>query len=152
MGRWLVLGVSMLIAAGCGSSEPEAVVIGAVSEASEVEITAVPTTPKADGDGLYPTVLAAVATSSDGDSWQIDVTMLSEYDSPSRYADAWRVLDNDDTELGIRVLTHDHAGEQPFTRSAVVDLPPDVSTVFVEGRDQLNGWSGQRFVLSIKAG
>ena len=101
------------------------------------------------GDGLFPTVVGATASSSDGASWQVNVTLSSEYDTAARYADAWRVLDGDDNELGIRVLAHDHANEQPFTRSTSVDIPQDLTTVFIEGRDQLNGWSGERFELTL---
>ena len=102
-----------------------------------------------ENDGLFPTVVNVAATTSGGESWRFDVTLLSEYDSPERYADAWRVLDTDGNELGIRVLGHDHAGEQPFTRSETVVIPAQVTTVFIEGRDQLNGWSGERFELDI---
>jgi len=105
--------------------------------------------PARENDGLFPTVVEVAASPSGGESWQFDVTLLSEYDSPARYADAWRVLDGDDNELGIRVLAHDHAGEQPFTRSTNVDIPADITTVFIEGRDQLNGWSGERFELAL---
>jgi len=104
---------------------------------------------EAENDGLFPTVVDAAATTSGGSSWLVNVILLSEYDSPARYADSRRVLDANDNELGIRVLAHDHAGEQPFTRSHTVDIPSDVTTVFVEGRDQINGWSGERFELTL---
>ena len=78
------------------------------------------------------------------------MTLLSEYDSPARYADAWRVLDGDDNELGIRVLAHDHASEQPFTRSTSVEIPSEINLVFIEGRDQVNGWNGERFELILE--
>ena len=78
-----------------------------------------------------------------------DVTLSSPYDTPERYADAWRVLDDKDKELGIRVLAHDHAGEQPFTRSETIRVPRQVGTVYVEGRDQDYGWSGQRFEVDM---
>lgn len=83
-------------------------------------------------------------------SFRFDVTLSSSYDSRERYADAWRVLDKDDNELGIRILGHDHASEQPFTRSTTVEIPSGTTTVFVEGRDQANGWSGQRFEVELK--
>jgi len=105
--------------------------------------------PVAENDGLFPTVVDATASTSNGTSWRVDVTLSSEYDSPARYADAWRVLDADDNELGVRVLGHDHANEQPFTRSTTVEIPADITTVFIEGRDQLNGWSGERFALIL---
>ena len=95
------------------------------------------------GDGLFPDVVGVVATSTDGVTWTFDVTLSSPYDSPDRYADAWRVVGPDGTVYGIRELLHDHAGEQPFTRSlGGVEIPAQVSTVVVEGRDQVNGWGG----------
>ena len=97
----------------------------------------------------FPEVLEAKANNMSGDKWIFDVTLSSTYDSPQRYADAWRVLDDQDNELGIRILAHDHAAEQPFTRSGVISIPNQTSPVFVEGRDQKNGWSGQRFEVSL---
>ncbi len=98
----------------------------------------------------WPVVLSAQATQVDGGIWRFDVTLSSPYDTPDRYADGWRVLDVGGQELGMRVLTHDHASEQPFTRSLDgVAVAPTVSTVFIEGRDQANGWSGQRFEVSL---
>ena len=87
---------------------------------------------------------------SDETAWRVSVTLSSEYDSPERYADAWRVLDGNDNELGIRVLGHDHANEQPFTRSHTIEIPGDLTTVFIEGRDQVNGWSGERYELMLE--
>lgn len=95
-------------------------------------------------------MLEVSASSDDGSSWRFSVTLSSPYDTPERYADAWRVLGPDDTELGIRVLGHDHANEQPFTRSqSGIVIPDDVAVVYVEGRDQANGWSGQRFAFEV---
>ncbi len=125
------------------SSTAEIPTAEAQSGEAESSVAAVDTT-------RFPTVVDAVATTTNGTSWQVDVTLSSEYDSPERYADAWRVLDADDNELGIRVLTHDHAGEQPFTRSATVEIPEALDRVFVEGRDQLNGWNGERFELILE--
>ncbi len=97
----------------------------------------------AQGDGLFPDVLGVSARQGDDGTWTFDVTISSPYDSPQRYADAWRVLAPDGTELGIRELAHDHAGEQPFTRSlAGVVIPDDVTEVTIEARDQINGWGG----------
>lgn len=93
----------------------------------------------------FPEVLKVEATSINDTKWQFNVTLSSKYDSPQRYADAWRVLDSENQELGIRVLGHDHAAEQPFTRSGMIEVSSDIKVVFVEGRDQDNGWSGQRF-------
>lgn len=93
-------------------------------------------------DQLFPDVLAAEVTAS-GSGFRFDVTMSSPYDSPDRYADAWRVVGPDGTVFGVRELLHDHAGEQPFTRSLNnVEIPVGVERVTIEGRDQVNGWGG----------
>ena len=97
----------------------------------------------------FPEVLAVKLTPLSDGNWRFAVTLSSKYDSPQRYADAWRVLDAEGQQLGIRVLGHDHAGEQPFTRTQAVQIPSETKTVFVEGRDQANGWSGQRFQVEI---
>jgi hypothetical protein len=90
----------------------------------------------------FPDVVAAEAVPV-GDAWTFSVTISSPYDTSQRYADAWRVLAPDGTVLGVRELAHDHAGEQPFTRSlAGIAVPADVDRVTVEGRDLANGWGG----------
>lgn len=97
----------------------------------------------------FPEVLAVDVVNRKNNSWRFNVTLSSTYDTPRRYADAWRVLDSEDNELGVRILGHDHANEQPFTRSKTIELPNGTNTVFVEGRDQQNGWSGQRFEVQL---
>jgi len=96
------------------------------------------------GDGVFPDVIAVTADQSDDGTWRFDVTLSSPYDTPDRYADAWRILGPDGTEYGVRELAHDHANEQPFTRSlSGVEIPDEVDSVVVEGRDQVNGWGGE---------
>ena len=70
---------------------------------------------------LFPDVIAATAERSSDGSWSFSATLSSPYDSPERYADAWRVLGPDGEVYGIRELAHDHASEQPFTRSRIGD-------------------------------
>ena len=102
------------------------------------------------GDGLFPDVVGASAERSADGTWRFDVTLSSPYDTPDRYADAWRVLGPDGAELGVRVLAHDHANEQPFTRSLTgVTIPDGLTTVTIEGRDQLNGWGGATVTLDL---
>ena len=94
-----------------------------------------------------------VAATADGDgTYRFDVTISSPYDRPERYADGWRVLGPDGTVLGVRELTHDHAAEQPFTRSlSGVAVPADVDTVTVEARDLIGGWTGQTVSVDLNA-
>jgi hypothetical protein len=90
----------------------------------------------------FPDVIAVDATKN-GDDWTFAVTLSSPYDSPEQYADAWRVVGPDGTVYGERLLTHDHASEQPFTRSQTgITIPDDVRSVTVEARDSVNGWGG----------
>ncbi len=102
------------------------------------------------GDGRFPDVIAATA-SADGDgAWRFDVTLSSPYDTPDRYADAWRVVAPDGTVLGVRELLHDHQNEQPFTRSlSGVVIPDAVTSVTIEGRDQRNGWGGATVEVAL---
>lgn len=91
---------------------------------------------------LYPDVVD-VAVSVSGSGYDFDVTMSSPYDSPERYADAWRVIGDDGQVYGVRELLHDHANEQPFTRSLTgVEIPDTVTSVTIQGRDQVYGWGG----------
>lgn len=131
--------------AEAGSSAKETVTMETGREADSAQSTDI-----VFGD-KFPEVLKVDATSSGNGKWRFNVTLSSKYDSPQRYADAWRVLDSKDQELGIRVLGHDHASEQPFTRSGTIKIPSDTKVVYVEGRDQENGWSGQRFEYQMPA-
>src|SRR6056297_348441 len=119
---------------GCGSSDATEPVVGSAPAAADADADT--------GDGLYPDVVGATAERN-GDTFRFDVTLSSPYDTPERYADAWRVVGPDGTVLGVRELLHDHQNEQPFTRSlSGVEIPDDVDTVTIEGRDRVNGWGG----------
>jgi hypothetical protein len=94
----------------------------------------------------FPDVIGAKVTSRGGDRFDFDVTISSRYDTAARYADAFRVLGADRKIYGERVLLHDHADEQPFTRDLYgVAIPADVKSVTIEGRDQTYGWGGKTF-------
>ena len=89
---------------------------------------------------LFPDVIEARAEQGFDGLWTFSATLSSPYDTPQRYADAWRVVGPDGEVYGIRELAHDHANEQPFTRSqSGIEIPDDVSVVTIEGRDQLSG-------------
>lgn len=117
------------------------------------------TTDSADGasdsaDGgleeLFPDVVGATAVQDADGSWTFSATLSSPYDTPERYADAWRVIGPDGEVYGIRELTHDHANEQPFTRSqSGIEVPDGVTTVTVEGRDQVSGWGGATIEVEL---
>ncbi|MFQ3261654.1 hypothetical protein [Reinekea sp.] len=97
----------------------------------------------------FPNIINATYTVT-GNIYRFDVTISSEYDSAQRYADAFRILDEDGVVYGIRELAHDHANEQPFTRSlSGVNIPDPINTLIIEGRDQKYGWGGETFLIKL---
>ncbi|MEO5609400.1 MAG: hypothetical protein ABIQ61_01605 [Ornithinibacter sp.] len=107
----------------------------------------------ADAVEMFPDVVDATLTRQGNGTFTLDVTKSSPYDSPDRYADGWRVLAPDGTELGTHLLTHDHASEQPFTRTeSDLKIPEGVATVTVEGRDQVSGYGGKTRQLDVPRG
>ena len=141
--------VAMLALAACSGE-------GAGSTSDSVSAPPATSQPAASGgqessDELFPDILEATATLGADGTWEFTATVSSPYDSASRYADAWRVLAPDGTELGIRELLHDHAGEQPFTRSLTgLEVPDGISSVTIEGRDQVNGWGGATVEVALQ--
>ena len=103
-------------------------------------------------DQNFPDVIAVDATRN-GDDWTFAVTISSPYDTPERYADGWRVVGPDGTVYGERLLAHDHAAEQPFTRSQTgIAIPDDVPLVVVEAHDSENGWGGATVEYEVPDG
>lgn len=159
----IVLALSLALAS-CGSSSDDSATQESASQDSATDEPAAqdpetdePATPDpptedpaTDGEELFPDVLAASA-SQDGDgTWTFEATLSSPYDSADRYADAWRVVGPDGTVYGIRELAHDHASEQPFTRSqSGIGIPDEVDVVTVEGRDQVSGWGGATVEVTL---
>lgn len=108
------------------------------------------TTQEAAGVTKYPTIIAAALTPNSDGTWSMAVTLSSTYDTPERYADGWRVLDEQGNIIGDRPLGHDHQGEQPFTRSTSgIVIPEGTSTLTIEARDQQYGWSPDTFTIEV---
>lgn len=149
----LILGA--LFVAGCSSSDTTTTSEPPTTTEPAVTATTTATESTAAGGAepasqFFPDVTGVTATRESAGTWTFAVTISSPYDSPAQYADAWRILGPDGTEYGIRVLTHDHASEQPFTRSqSGIDIPAGVSTVTVQGRDLVNGWGGRTVELDL---
>lgn len=92
----------------------------------------------------HPDVVAAKVRASGPGRFDFDVTVSSPYDTSARYADAFRVSTADGVVLGERVLLHDHADEQPFTRDLYgIAVPPGVKQVLVQARDSKFGYGGK---------
>lgn len=85
-----------------------------------------------------------------GGTWTISVTLSHPDTGWDHYADGWRVLDNDGTELGLRVLAHPHVNEQPFTRSlGGITLPEGATSVMIQARCNVDGWGDELFRLTL---
>ena len=138
----LVVVVGAVVVGGCGGES--GVTVSSIARIPDETTTIV------TDEQRFPEILDAQATSAGDGTWTFAVTISSPYDTPQRYADGWRVLGPDGIEYGLRVLAHDHAAEQPFTRSlAGVEIPPGVDVVQIEARDLANGWSGETFEISL---
>jgi hypothetical protein len=100
---------------------------------------------------LFPDVVALDPTTLSTPTTRVAVTLSSPYDTPARYADAIRVRSTDATTIyGILKLGHDHATEQPFTRTLTgLQIPTGVTTVIVEGHDHVNGWGGRTLTVQV---
>lgn len=86
-----------------------------------------------------------------GDTWHFDVTIAHPDTGWDHYADAWRILDPDGRELGLRVLLHPHVTEQPFTRSLTgVTIPAGLTHVLIQSRCLTDGWSDHMVPVQLK--
>jgi len=123
------------------------VVSGCSSPSTSNNTSELSTTPPAssspDAATFFPDVEEVAVTPAGTNLFDFAVTISSPYDTPEQYADGWRVLAPDGTVLGEHTLSHDHANEQPFTRTqAGVEIPEGIAEVIIEGRDQNNGYGG----------
>ncbi len=98
----------------------------------------------------FPDVVDVRVQARAGERFDFDVTVSSPYDTPQRYADAFRVTDAAGKVYGERKLLHDHANEQPFTRDLYgVLVPRGVRTVVVQARDRKHGYGGKTVRVTL---
>lgn len=98
----------------------------------------------------FPDVVDARLSATGDGHYEIVVTISSPYDSPERYADGWRVLDPQGEVLAEHDLAHDHADEQPFTRTrGPFTIPEHVTDIIVEGRDLEHGYGGETVTIDV---
>ena len=144
--RWRRRGAPLTLAAALGA----ALMLTACASSDPSEVGETTDGAAADGqEQRYPDVLSAELEAT-GETWRLTATLSSPYDTPERYADAFRALGEDGTPLGVRELAHDHANEQPFTRSLTgLEIPDDVERITVQGRDQRYGWGGATVELEV---
>jgi hypothetical protein len=88
-----------------------------------------------------PPVINSVTARQASDGWRFDVTLTHGDTGWDHFADAWRVVDSNGNELGVRSLAHPHVDEQPFTRSlSGVQIPEGTTEVGIQARDNVSGW------------
>jgi hypothetical protein len=110
-----------------------------------IGLIALPTPTLADGAAIE-----AVQARNDGGTWTFSVTLRHGDTGWDDYADGWRVVAEDGTELGLRTLFHPHVNEQPFTRlQSGIAIPEGVTRVFVEARTNTDGWGTARFPVDL---
>ena len=95
-------------------------------------------------------IVGAQATQQSEGVWRFDVTVKHDDSGWDDYADAWEIRDGEGTVLGKRVLAHPHVNEQPFTRSlSGVEIPAGIARVVIRAHDNVEGYSGNEFVLEL---
>ena len=153
----VLLVTAVLVLTGCGADDGQATTSGSgaseTSSAGAPQTSASASTSGQEVEQRHPDVLDASVDCSSADGCSAEATLSSPYDTPERYADAWRVRAVDDpaSVYGVRELLHDHASEQPFTRSLRgLEVPADVDEVVVEGRDLVHGWGGDTVVVRVR--
>ena len=98
----------------------------------------------------FPDIIGAKVRASGPNLFDFDVTVSSPYDTPQRYADAFRIETRDGRVLGERILFHDHQDEQPFTRDLYgVSIPTGIASVVIRGRDRASGWGGKTHEVAL---
>ena len=106
--------------------------------------------PEAAAEQLYPEIIGVQLVARGDRVYDVVVSITSPYDTPERYADGWRVLDSEGNVLGTHTLLHDHANEQPFTRTQPgLEIPEGVTEITVEGRDLVNGYGGGTLSIDV---
>lgn len=97
-----------------------------------------------------PPTIKAVKSHPGAGGWRFDVTLSHPDSGWNHYADGWRVLDMDGNEIGLRVLTHPHVNEQPFTRTLVgVQIPKGTTQIQIDARCLVDGWTGQPMTVTL---
>ena len=82
-------------------------------------------------------------------TWSVEVALLHEDSDWDRYADVWRVVDEEGNVLGERVLLHPHENEQPFVRGNDGVEIPQGSIVYIEAHDMVHGWAKNRLEIDL---
>jgi hypothetical protein len=96
-------------------------------------------------DGLCADVVGVTVEGDAGGAATVTVTVRSDDVGWEGYADRWEIVSGDEV-VAVRVLTHPHVEEQPFTRSLRgVDLP--AGSLSVRAHHSTGGFCGSEMAL-----
>ncbi len=136
----------LLVLTACGGDESTAASVtpASVDAGTSAGVTTTvgesPTSECADvvevmvaGEGPYT---FAVTVSSPDSGWE-------------KYADEWRIVDQDGATIGVRELTHPHVDEQPFTRSLADVSVASGTRLEVSARDSIEGYCGATVMVTV---
>ena len=148
----LSVAAGILILGACGGtsvSSPDATTATTGPGAT----TPAPTSPSSTlalSAGECADVIGAELVEVGDGTYRVSATVSSADTGEEKYADEWRVVTSDGTVLGVRVLTHPHVNEQPFTRSlSGVEIGPEVDAVTIEARDSVEGYCGEAVSVEV---
>ena len=147
--RALLTGLTSVVAVGSLTG-----CLGDQDGVDETDTTTPPGNTKTSSDAerdLREANVVDVAVESVDGRYAFDVTLHHDDDGEDGYANWWQVERLDGTRLGRRDLLHAHS-QQPFTRSATVDVPADVTCVVVRGHDETHGYGGQVMTVDVRSG
>lgn len=117
---------------------------------TEAEAVDTAVVPASAAEQRFPDIVDVEVTRESDGRLTVAVTVSSPYDTPQRYADGWRVLDQDGSLMGEHTLTHDHAGEQPFARTQTgIEVPEGTTRITIEGRDSTHGYGGDTMSVDL---
>lgn len=138
-----------ILLSGCGGSDQAST--GARPEPAATKTAPAESQEASAGSGRFPDIRSAALKRTGTGAYAATVTVSSPYDTPERYADGWRVLKaGTDEVLGEHMLAHDHADEQPFSRTqSDLKIPDGVTRVTIQGRDQDNGYGGETVTIDV---
>lgn len=143
----LLASVAALAVTGCGGSEGTAEQAEGQSAAGQQEEHG---GEQASKQRFPEIVKVEPGKEGRGSTYNFAVTISSPYDTPERYASGWRVLTPSGEQIAEHMLGHDHADEQPFTRSQRgVEVPEDVREVQIEPKDLKNGYGGKKVTVQL---
>jgi hypothetical protein len=113
-------------------------------------ITALLAQPLSAASQRHPDVQTVSVKAAGPNTFDFDATIVSPYDTVQRYANAVRVMSKGGRIFGERVLLHDHADEQPFTRDLYgVAISSGVRSVIVQARDLKYGYGGKTVEVAL---